>query len=437
MPGAHPPIAAGSRFGEDARSSVSASPPTAKPLRSAPAVPSPATPRLAVHRERFLALQTLLQEHRGLWGPQPFHVRRPEWCERWPALAAEVAALDDAAAERLAQDPAACNAWLAPRLPAVGAAAALCDLPRLASRALAPGDRRLEQWIPGRKREQIEAFAAHGPAASAPLLEWCAGKGHLGRRFALADGVPVSSLELDPALCEEAARLAAHAGVDQTVLCADALDEGSRVHIRGREVVALHACGELHRALARGAAHDGAHGYRIAPCCYHLGADPAYRPLSRDAALPLDAAALRLAVTETVTAPRHVRQRLTRNQAWKLGFIALRNAIEGEAVRTFKPVPPAWMAGDFAGFCHALAQRERAALPAEVDWAHWLAAGERRHAEIRRLELVRHAFRRALETWLVLDLALGFEEAGFEVGVGTFCPRAITPRNLMVHARRQ
>jgi hypothetical protein len=76
-------------------------------------------------------------------------------------------------------------------------------------------------------------------------------------------------------------------------------------------------------------------------------------------------------------------------------------------------------------------------LPDAVDWARWEAAGERRRAEVRRLELVRHAFRRPLEVWLVLDLALGLEEAGFEVAVGTFCDRALTPRNLMVLAERR
>ena len=59
-----------------------------------------------------------------------------------------------------------------------------------------------------------------------------------------------------------------------------------------------------------------------------------------------------------------------------------------------------------------------------------------RRGEVRRLELIRHAFRRALEIWLVLDLALGLEDAGFEATVGTFCPRSLTPRNLMVLAER-
>ncbi|KON81303.1 SAM-dependent methyltransferase [Azoarcus sp. PA01] len=389
------------------------------------------------HRERFLDLQSVLQQHQSLWRPQPFHVRRPAWCDRWPALADAVLGLDEPTLERFTADPAACQMWLAPRLPAAASLEPLCDVPQLVPRVLPPVGTRFDWSIPGRKREQIEAFAAHGHAAHAPLLEWCAGKGHLGRRLALADHVPVRSLELDPALCEAAQRLAERAGVEQTVLCADALAARSREHVRDHAVVALHACGELHRTLARSAAADHAHSYRIAPCCYHLGADDGYRALSSQASLPLDAAALRLAVTETVTAPRHVRQRLARDQAWKLGFIALRNALEGEAIRLFRPVPSPWLSGDFAGFCEALARRERVQLPAAIDWTHWLATGERRRAEVRRLELVRHAFRRALETWLVMDLALGFEEAGFDVEVGSFCARALTPRNLMVVARRR
>ncbi|MCW5581721.1 MAG: methyltransferase, partial [Luteimonas sp.] len=287
-------------------------------------------------------------------------------------------------------------------------------------------------------------FAARGTRPAAPLLEWCAGKGHLGRRLAQADGVAVTSLEIDPALCAAGAALAARADIRQTMLCADALAGDAQAHLRGREVVALHACGELHRTLVRSASRSGAAGYRIAPCCYHLGAGDAYRPLSAGATLALNTDTLRLAVTETVTAPQHVRRRLARDQAWKLGFVALRDAVEGgndgapPAPRSFRPVPAAWLTGDFAGFCGALAQREGVVLPevTQGQWAYWQAQGERRRLEVRRHELVRHAFRRALEAWLVLDLALGLEERSFDVEAGTFCERRLTPRNLLVLARR-
>lgn len=388
------------------------------------------------HRAQFLELQDILQAHLTLWRPSPFYEREPAWCERWPALAEAARALDDERVEHFVADPAASRAWLAGFLPVMAALGPLCDVTALPERALAPSGPHFDWHIPGRKRAQIEAFAAHGPAAAAPLLEWCAGKGHLGRRLALSDGQAVSSLEIEPALCADAEHLARRARVDQAVICGDALAPAARAHLRGREVLALHACGELHRTLARHAAEDGAHGYRIAPCCYYRGAADGYRPVSREARLPLDGRALRLAVTETVTAPQRLRQRLARDQAWKLGFIALRNALEGEAVRPFPPMPATLLGGPFDAYGRAVARRQGVSLPAHVDWAYWEAVGVARRAEVRRFELVRHGFRRALEMWLVLDAVRGFEEAGFAARVGTFCDRTLTPRNLMILAHR-
>ncbi|MFB1029277.1 MAG: methyltransferase [Thauera sp.] len=281
------------------------------------------------HRDRFLELQALLASHDTLWRPPAFQAGLPPWCAERPALTAELRALDEATLEHLVQDPDDALRWLAPHLPALVRGAELCALPPLPARALPEPDRRLDDGVPGRKRAQIEAFAAHLPAAGLPLLEWCAGKGHLGRRLALADDVPVRSLEIDPALCAAAERLAGRSRAPQQVVCADALDPASRPHLQGHAVLALHACGELHRSLVRAADRDGAPAYAIAPCCYHRGADGGYRPLGPESRLALDAATLRLAVTETVTAPRHDRRRLVRDQAWKLGFIALRQAIEG------------------------------------------------------------------------------------------------------------
>lgn len=391
---------------------------------------------LRSNRERLLELQSSLDAYQDLWRASPFRVRRPAWCADRPDLAAAAFRLDESTLEKSTHDPHACREWLTPRLPVVGTLSRLVDLPPLPVRALPPTGPGFDSGIPGRKRQQIEAFAARIPAARTPLLEWCAGKGHLGRRLAVADRVPVYSLEIDPRLCEDAERLAVRAGVRQTALCLDALDSSSDAQVNGRVVLALHACGELHRVLVRRAALAGASGYRIVPCCYHLGTSGGYHPLSPAASLPLDTDALRLATTETVTEPRHVRRRLARDQTWKLGFIALRDELEGEAVRAFRPVPSRWLSGDFAGFCRALARREGVRLPATVDWTHWLAVGEHRRAEVGRLELVRHAFRRALEVWLVMDLAVGLEEAGYDVQVGGFCDRSLSPRNLMVLARR-
>jgi hypothetical protein len=52
-----------------------------------------------------------------------------------------------------------------------------------------------------------------------------------------------------------------------------------------------------------------------------------------------------------------------------------------------------------------------------------------------RLSVVRHAFRRALEVWLVADLASYLDARGYAVEIGQFCARQLTPRNVLISAR--
>ncbi len=386
--------------------------------------------------DRFLALQTVLDTHEDLWRPQPFRGRALAWRAQRPALAEAVDALSAAEVAVLEGDQATLQAWIVQQVPTLAELPWLTTLPELPWRALAPAGAHFDWSIPGRKRAQIEAFAGHLTCNGAPLLEWCAGKGHLGRRLAAADGVAVTSLEIDPALVRMCDALASRAGVEQQAVCADALTPASRQHVRDRHVVALHACGELHRTLVRHADADAAHGYSIAPCCYYRGAGDDYRAMSSAATLALDANALRLAVTETVTAAARDRRRQARDQAFKLGFVALREALTGEMGRRFRPVPSAWSAASFASFCRQLAAREQVALPARFDAHEWEAIGWRRRDEVARDSLVRHALRRALELWLAGDLALALMAAGFDVRMGCFCPSALTPRNILIDARR-
>ena len=190
-------------------------------------------------RARFLDLQSLLTRLDSLWRPAPFHVARPQWCTQWPGLATALEALDDQHVEQLGEDFEACATWLTSHLPELARLVEACRVPELPERSLPACDAHFDDGVPGRKRSQIEAFARHMPAATSPVLEWCAGKGHLGRRVALADRMPVISLELDPKLCADAVRLAARQQMDQRVVCANALDEGSRAHVSGHAVLSL------------------------------------------------------------------------------------------------------------------------------------------------------------------------------------------------------
>lgn len=383
------------------------------------------------HSERLRQLEALLAAGRDFWHPQPFRILRPDWCERWPALAAELLALPEEEIACLNDDGAAARALLRRHWPEAAEIDPLLELPEAPKSPLNPLGAHWAWEIPGRKRDQIEAFAAAVRPVGAPLLDWCGGKGHLARLLALQWQVPASTLEINPALCADGEALGRRAGVRHDFFAADALTAAVPA---GRHAVGLHACGELHRTLLRQAGDCAA--LDIAPCCYHHGVTSGYAPLSAQAKLALTRDDLRLAVTETVTASaRQARQR-DRDMAWKLGFDQLRRTLCDGEYRTFKSVPPAWLGQGFEHFCRCLAEREGFAIPAGTDFNGLEAAGLQRQREVARYSVVRHAFRRPIEIWLALDMALALEEWGFEAQLAVFCPRRLTPRNLLLSARR-
>jgi hypothetical protein len=216
----------------------------------------------------------------------------------------------------------------------------------------------------------------------------------------------------------------------------DALSHESTRLLPAHHAVALHACGELHRTLLREAVAAQVPALDFAPCCYaHLASD-AYEPFSSQTTLQASHDDLRLAVTETVTSSaREVRQR-DQEMAWKLGYDALRREVLAiDHYQPIRPIDKAWLKLDFAGFCHALAARDDVTLSEGIAWDAYEQKGWQRQHDTQRLTQVRHAFRRALEMWLVLDMAVYLEAHGYEVKLSTFCERAVTPRNILISAR--
>ncbi|MFM7785197.1 MAG: methyltransferase, partial [Gammaproteobacteria bacterium] len=207
----------------------------------------------------------------------------------------------------------------------------------------------------------------------------------------------------------------------------------------GQHGVALHACGDLHRRLIELGVARGVPALSIAPCCYHLVRDPpaalsavgvAHWPGLRDADL-------RTAVQETVTAGASVRRRRRRLQCWQLGLDALIRECSGRDAWTPLPAVDAHvLAGSFADYCRLQSARKGIELPGGCDFGAWERRGAQRFAEVSALDLLRHAFRRLLELWLVLDRAMYLAEHGYALRVGHFCARELSPRNLLLLARR-
>lgn len=385
-------------------------------------------------RGRQERLDQSLLASRDLWHPQPFRELQPNWCERWPALAGHLLRLSDNETTRLNDDTDASLKYLSKFLPDIADFVELACLPRRQALQLPVRAGSWDWEIPGRKRAQIEAFAAAAAREKYPVLDWCGGKGHLGRLLALVWKVPVHSLDLDTGLCADGEALARRVAVDQQFISADALQITDWPRA-GQHTVALHACGELHRRLLTQSVARGVLALDLAPCCYHRGIDTVYQPLSQALQLSLTRDDMRLAVTETVTANGRETRLRDQSLAWKLGFDAYRRQVGEVSYRNFKPVPDRWLRASFAEFMLQMTVRERLPALSSLASTEFEAAGWQRRHEVMRYSIVRHAFRRAIEVWLALDLAVYLENEKYSVNLGYFCNRQLTPRNLLLSAR--
>jgi len=390
---------------------------------------------------RFTALDAFLIEHQALWKPRPFaHLQLP-WETSYPELAAWLRGRSLEEAEHAHHQPALLNAP-EPFASLAAMSFALSAVDALPAHALEAAGHRLNVDVPGRKWQQIEAFASRLQFVETPThwLDWCSGKGHLGRRL-LHTGQQLTCLEYDPALVASGQMLSQrhhlHAlHVEQDVLATNTVSLLKSEHTP----VALHACGDLHVQLIRLASAAGCKQLAIAPCCYNRISLTQYSPISsaaRHSDLQLSLDDLALPMSETVTAGARVRRQRDTSMARRLGFDLLQRELRGlDEYLPTPSLPSAWLEKSFADYCHHLAALKELSTIGQQNWPAREAAGWQRLAQVRNLELLRGLFRRPLELWLVLDRALFLRDQGYEVRLGTFCETPLTPRNFLLLAER-
>ena len=391
---------------------------------------------------RFTALDTFLTAHQALWKPRPFtHLQLP-WEASYPELASWLRGRSLQDAENAHNNPANLADAPEPFASLAALSAELSAVGELPGHALEAASQRLNVDVPGRKWQQIEAFGSRLSFASQPThwLDWCSGKGHLGRRL-LSTGQQLTCVEYDPALVASGQALSQrhhlHARhVEQDVLAADASAVLNALHTP----VALHACGDLHVRLMQLASAAGCRQMAIAPCCYNRINRTEYQTLSLTGSgslLRLSLEDLALPMSETVTAGARVRRQRDTSMARRLAFDLLQRQLSG--IDQYLPtpsLPSAWLEKPFADYCRDLAALKELSTIGSQDWPALEAAGWQRLAEVRNLELLRGLFRRPLELWLNLDRALFLSEQGYVVRLGTFCDAPLTPRNLLLLAER-
>lgn len=393
-------------------------------------------------RTRFRALDDFLLAHQNLWRPRPFTHWQLPWEPEHPELAAWLRGRSLAEAEAAHNHPEQLTAP-AP-FPALAAeSVALSQVGDLPKTSLDSVSTRMSVDVPGRKWQQIEAFASclHFHKTPAHWLDWCAGKGHLGRRLAHG-GQALTCLEHNPQLVEAGSQLSQRLGIEASHLHQDVMadDTGDCLHA-DQTPVALHACGDLHVQLMRLASDAGCGRMAIAPCCYNRISASEHQALSTEgkaSTLQLSLDDLSLPLSETVTAGARVRRQRDTSMARRLAFDLLQRALRG--VDDYLPTPSlpvAWLDKPFADYCQDLAALKGLPAVPPQDWPALETAGWQRLAEVRNLELVRGLFRRPLELWLVLDRAIYLQERGYAVQLGLFCESHLTPRNLMLLAERE
>ena len=409
---------------------------------------NPDTPLLSgvALRERFLALDAFLSAQQSIWREKPFVKQRLDWEADFPELSswlrarnlADAKAFDENPYLVAAPQPFAGWALQAEQLSQVGC----FNHPALIERPL-----RMRSGIAERKWQQIDAFArsVHGGAGqlltdTTHWLDWCAGKGHVGRYLAWPNA-NLQCLEFNPELISSGQAISqkqlTHA---QHTLCDVMSCESTEPLQQTDVVVALHACGDLHTHLVRQVSQQGAAALALAPCCYNRTQTESYQPLSslgQASQLQFDREDLSLPLMATVTATARERRLRDQSMAWRLAFDLLQRELRGtDEYLSTPPLSAAWFNQSFAQWCRDLAALKGLSDLPEQNWQALEAAGWQRLAEVRNLELVRGVFRRPLELWLVLDQALLLQEQGFSVEVGEFCPVELTPRNLLLLAQR-
>ncbi|WP_339673461.1 methyltransferase [Dasania marina] len=391
--------------------------------------------------QHFQTLDTVLTQQQALWQPRAFYQSQADWQQQQPQLFTALLALSDQHVEQLSQNNAQRLQWFSHYLPDSCQQLACFEPPSLSvtSTDISPFK---TVAIPGRKLAQILAFSQALPDSSNNLIEWCAGKGHLGRTISNLSQQTVHCLELDRQLCDSGQQLAHKHQADLHFHHHDVL-QALPTQLQGPQYdhIGLHACGQLHIQLLTTACQQQAQHITLSPCCYHKIAAEIYHPLSpaaANSALQLSRQDLQLAQEETVTGGQRIHNLRYQEQLWRLAFDELQQALSGQ--HSYRPLPSISkkiFSGNFHDFCQWAAQQCQLSLPQALDAPHYLAKGEQRLQQVRRLDLLRQLFKRPLEYWLALDRVLFLYQQGYQAQLLQFCPSATSPRNLLISAKRQ
>ena len=393
--------------------------------------------------ERFKQLTIILLKYESLWKQSAFKDTNFSSLESLPKLKAWLFELTNDSLFSYQENDRLLLKEISPYFSDALSIISLIDFPTTTKVDQFEAPKFWDNEIPGRKAHQILAFKQALGSINLPLLEWCSGKQHLGRLLSEVSRLDSTGLEIDISLVKQANLLAKKRKIPHLSKCyhCDVLSSSSALYIKkNQHAIALHACGGLHTQLIQNCSQKRVERISFSPCCYHrFNASNTYLHLSEAAKtsmLQLTTEDLRLAVRETKTASMSETNNRRQLQSWRLGFDHLQRDLRQEDSYLETPtLSAAILKNGFQNFCLHLAKIKNVEIKRPINFDYYEKKGALRFHHYERAELFRMVFRRALESWLVLDRALYLKEQGYDTEIGIFCSPDISPRNFFIDAR--
>jgi len=372
------------------------------------------------------------------WQFEAFHLRDYPWSDINPALSEFLDNLSEQELALYQDSPETLYALLSPLIKPLRPLSDSLFIIQSLEYAEADIPFWLTTGIKGRKWSQISAFAGQ-VNDQYPIVEWCAGKGHLGRLISWQNNLDVTSIEWQKKLCDLGQAEATKMQVQQKFKQADVLKgEADNCIEKNCHAVALHACGDLHLRLIKLAKQRKPAQLTISPCCYHLTEQSVYLPCSlqgKVSPLRITKQLLKLAVSKQVTTGKRQSRLSEKEVLWRLAFDELQKcSLATEDYCPLPSFPKALLSGEFSEFVAWAMDKKSFAFNLPKQLQAFLDLAQKRLNKVRRMELISQFFVRPLELWLVYDRVLALQESGYKVKLSSFCDEQVTPRNLLIQA---
>ena len=422
----------------------------------------------SIYADLFSRLERFLVEWFPIWGERPFHTWPPSWSTRHPRLAQ---ALFDLGQQTSIQEYKQTRGLILEKKVSIKWACGLePDLeesmslqneiqnhfPSPSDSIISPSlQAYLEQHphdldgVKDRKQKQVKALISTLSTPPSSFLEWCGGKGHLATLLSGYWQQRGGCLEWDPKLTragQDRLHSRSHCNLDYHT-CDALSSEALNVLSQYPHVIALHACGPLHRQLIEHAHLDHFKAITLIPCCYCLDRTPTTLQ-NRDYPFPMDEHTLKLATLQRIiVSPRRDFMRI-RSMALRLAFSQLHAFflphLHHSNPSTLPSLGRKLLRQSSQDVWLTFAQKLK--LPHSFqNTLHNLSNEHIQHYEQKGWEALkarspfehlRHLFRLPLEMWLVLDRALALEAQGYTVSIDRFCPIEVSPRHFRITAIR-